>query len=453
MRTSYKNIKQTEFYIWGSGKLLKRYSSQLPSDIVVKAIIDSDKQKWGKEVVDINGQKVSCIGIHESVQEIPVIIAIEDPASIATVGAVLDQENRAWCYIYDVVDSCFEKKNKGLYVEIEKKNNKIIRFIDTVVPISACNLSCKYCYLSQNKIKFDCTRFEYHSPNYIRNALSKVRLGGIAFINFCGIGETMLCNELLGIVKELIEEGHYIQIVTNATITKRIEEFLDAEMNLSQLLFKCSLHYRELKERNMLDIFAENVKKMKKAGASITVEITPEDSLVSQIEEIKQYCMDNFGALPHISVARNEAYSDYRVETDYTLEEYKQIWSQFESPMFDFKIANMNSQKNRDCKAGLWAIELNIATGEAQKCVNNPRLCNIYENLDEMISFEKIGKGCCMPYCFNNHAYLTWGLIPEVESPRYCDMRDRTTIDDEHWINEKMRNIMSQRLYENNGGR
>ena len=60
------------------------------------------------------------------------------------------------------------------------------------------------------------------------------------FINFCGAGETLLCHSLVQIVNELIKEGHYIQIVTNATISKKIDEFINSDIDLSHLFFKCS---------------------------------------------------------------------------------------------------------------------------------------------------------------------------------------------------------------------
>ena len=55
----------------------------------------------------------------------------------------------------------------------------------------------------------------------MRKALSKERLGGICLINFCGGGETLLPPEIVKYIRVLLEEGHYIMIVTNATVSKR----------------------------------------------------------------------------------------------------------------------------------------------------------------------------------------------------------------------------------------
>ena len=46
-------------------------------------------------------------------------------------------------------------------------------------------------------------------------------------LNFCGAGETLLCKELLPIIKELLAEGHYCMIVTNGTITPKFNEMAE----------------------------------------------------------------------------------------------------------------------------------------------------------------------------------------------------------------------------------
>ena len=147
------------------------------------------------------------------------------------------------------------------------------------------------------------------------------------------MGETLLCPELLPIVEELVKEGHYVQIVTNATISRMVEQYLNSGIDLSHVFFKCSFHYLQLKQRELLDVFSDNVKKMYGAGASVTVEITPEDDLIPYIEEVKEYSIKEFGALPHITVARDERYDDLRILSKYSEEEYIRIWSTFESPL------------------------------------------------------------------------------------------------------------------------
>lgn len=455
MKVEFPYIEKHDVYLWGNGNILKRYWNQLPKELKIKGIVDSDASKCGLSEYTRDGTYLQCILPNEMDLQTPVIVCVENPRTIKSITEMLDSNEKKWCHIYDVVDYNLLTHIHEAEDDVTQESTEIVKFIDTVVPIASCNLQCEYCYLGQKNVILDHYPELLHSAKYIRHALAKKRLGGVAFINLCGVGETLLCKELIEIVDELIKEGHYVQIVTNTTISKKIDDFIDSNIDFSHLFFKCSLHFSQLKEKNLLHVFAENVKKIESRGGSYTIEIVPTDNLVPFIPEIQSYCEKNFGALPHVTITRDESFSDYHLWTEYSLDEYKNIWGIFDSPMFNFKyneyiLSRKQSDRYRNCKAGLWACELNLATGELQKCVNNPRLCNIYENIDAPIIFEEVGNNCCMPYCFNCHAYLTLGLIPEINAPSYCEMRDRVTADGKHWITEKIRNVFNQKLYINN---
>lgn len=263
----------------------------------------------------------------------------------------------------------------------------------------------------------------------------------------CGVGETLLFPNIIALTRSLVDEGHFIQIVTNASITKVIHEFIDSDISANKVFFKCSLHYMELKKRGLLKQYAMNVKALMEKGFSITVELVPHDELIEWIDEIKSYCLESFHALPHVTVTRDESKGGIPIDSLLDEEEYRRIWGSFGSALFDVKMDYR--KKYEDCHAGLWAVELNLATGELYKCTNNPRLCNIYENIDVEIPFEKVGNECCLPYCFNCHAYITLGLVPGIDAPTYLEMRDRVT-DGKRWITDDMREIFRQKLYENN---
>ena len=79
-----------------------------------------------------------------------------------------------------------------------------------------------------------------HTPQEIRKALSKERLGGTCLFNLCAGGETLLVAEILDVVMELLAEGHYVMIVTNGVLTKRFEEFVKFDPSL---LKNCSLNF------------------------------------------------------------------------------------------------------------------------------------------------------------------------------------------------------------------
>ena len=447
MRKKYKNLVSKNFYIWGNGCVLKRYIKNIPTDIKIEAVIDSDKKKQGT-VCSINGKNIPCISPVELDESKAVILAIENPKIANDVIEVLEKEKVEWCHLYDVIDYYYLKNR--VKTSNVKSSTKIVKFIDAFVPVSKCNLRCKYCYISQNKYDLDGIKAFYHDAKYIRASLSQKRLGGSALINFCGVGETLLCSELLLIIQELVKEGHYIQIVTNCTVTSEIEKYIQSNIDFSKVFFKCSLHYQQLKEKKMLDIFEENVKKLERRGGSYTIELVPHDEIINEIGEIKEYCVKAFGAFPHVTVARDESRSDFRILSKYNVEQYKEIWGSFESKLFEYKVEQLDSQKNRFCHAGEWGYELNLANGELYKCTNNPRIMNIYEDIDVDIISSPVGYECTMPYCFNNHAYITLGLIPEIDAPFYVDVRDRVTKDGCHWIVDDMRIALGQKLYENN---
>ena len=126
-------------------------------------------------------------------------------------------------------------------------------------------------------------------------------------LNFCAAGETLLCKELLPIIKELLIEGHYCMIVTNGTVTPKFDEMAGWPTELKEHLFiKFSYHFLELRRLKLTSKFFNNVRKMKDNGISFTVEVTPSDDYIPYIEEIKDECMKEIGALPHITVCRIE---------------------------------------------------------------------------------------------------------------------------------------------------
>ena len=51
-------------------------------------------------------------------------------------------------------------------------------------------------------------------------------------MNFCADGETLLTKDLDLYVKELVEEGHYAEVVTNLTRTAALEKYLSWDKDL-----------------------------------------------------------------------------------------------------------------------------------------------------------------------------------------------------------------------------
>lgn len=329
---------------------------------------------------------------------------------------------------------------------------KIAKRILISVPIRLCNLRCRYCYIAQRSVNFVRKGQQLnflHSPEEWAKALSKERLGGPCYINICGDGETLLANGLSRYIYSLAKEGHYIEIVTNCTVTKAINEILSFEPEiLERITFKCSFHYLQLKERNLLDAFTRNVKNIWQHGCSANIEITPADEMIPYIDEVKAYSMLHFGALPHLSIARNDLKSqDYL--TDLTMDQYDAVWSQFDSSFWRFKKEIFNEQRKEYCYAGAWSLYINLVTGQATQCYRSNYTSNIFDHPDQPIDFVAIGR-CKEAHCYNGHMLLTLGCIPEFTTVRYGDIRDRVRADGTHWIQPKMLAFLNTKLEESN---
>lgn len=328
---------------------------------------------------------------------------------------------------------------------------KIKKFIDCFVPVYVCNFKCNYCYISTWKDwkQEESTKEIKYSPEHIRKALSKERWGGPLMLNFCGAGETLLCKELLPIIKELLEEGHYCMIVTNGTITPKFDEMAKWPQKLKNHLFiKFSYHFLELKRLNLTDVFFKNVKRMKDNGISFTVEITPSDEYIPYIEEIKEKSLKEIGALPHITVCRIEN-GDVPLMSKLTREEFINTWKDFDSELFNFKIKIFGEKRKEFCYAGAWSYTLQLVDGTLRQCYRGRKLQNIYENVNSSIKEIPVGCNCPDAHCWNGHAFLAFGDIPEMKTPTFEEERNRKTSEGQ-WVTDEMAEFMSSKLIESN---
>ena len=326
------------------------------------------------------------------------------------------------------------------------------KFIDLFLPVTTCNLRCKYCYIAQlNLFEAALPKFNY-TPEQIVKAFSVERLGGVCVFNICGGGETMLPSEIVPITRGLLEQGHYVMIVTNGTISKRFDEFIQLPKELlKRLLFKFSFQFLELKRLDLMDKFFENIKKVKNAGCSFSLEIGASDDFVPYIEEIKQISIDNVGALPHVTILRDDRIKNRPILTKYSLEEYKKIWDQFDSEMFTLRMKYWGEKRNEFCYAGLYSACVNLENGETRACHTAPVFTNVFENLDTPIKFSPIAFDCPCDHCWVSHAWLTMGDIPELDAPTFYHMRDRVAKDGSHWLSEDYINFLDIKLSKTNG--
>ena len=324
------------------------------------------------------------------------------------------------------------------------------RYFDIHVPVTRCNLQCKYCYITHHHLSSAEVKPLAYPLSHIRKALSCERLGGTCLLNLCGGGETLLAPYIVKLTRELLEDGHYVMLVTNGLLTKRILELTEEipyELQ-KHLILKISFHFMELKSKGLLDKYFANIRLIERSDISFTVELTPSDDAIPYIDEIKDVCLKNLGALCHITVARDESKPDIPILSTLSREDYIKVWGQFDSPLFDFKMRIFGEPRKEFCYNGLWGGSINLETGSFSQCYRL-RPIRIFDNPSIPIDFCPAGK-CEKAHCYNGHSWLTLGMIPELVTPTYLEMRDRITPDGRHWVGEDMRCFLSQKLPENN---
>jgi pyruvate-formate lyase-activating enzyme len=331
------------------------------------------------------------------------------------------------------------------------KGNKIKKFIDCQVPVNTCNLRCHYCYIRQHRKFNDKLPVFKYRPEYIGKAFSQERLGGLCCINLCGAGETLLPPELPDIIRFILEQGHFVMVVTNGTVSRRFDEIVSLPPELlSKLFVKFSFQYLELKRKKLFDEFFNNVNKIKHAGSSFTVELTPNDEIISELDQIKEICLSKIGALCHVTIARDVTKKDLPILTTHSRKKYREIWSSFDSKLFEYKLSVFNQRREEFCYSGDWAYSLQLGTGDLKRCFQGKTIQNFYKNIDEPVRRLAIGNNCPDPHCFNAHAWLTFGTIPEHNAPTYADMRNRKCTDNSEWLTPLAKEFMSSKLCESN---
>ncbi len=336
--------------------------------------------------------------------------------------------------------------------------NKIKRFFDCQVPVNLCNFECDYCTVGQWKLvqgkgpdKY--TPFKY-PVEQMAKALSAERLGGICAFNLCGNGETFLHPQIMDFIDLLLEEGHFVSIVSNGTVTSAIDHLcsLDEEMR-SRVFIKFSFHYTELIKKNLLQKYFDNVHKAHNAGLSLTVELVASDGNVPYIDEIKKVCMENLGVLCHLTDPRANTTDDIRHLTQMPMDEHLRVWSVFDSALFDYRQATWGQKRDKDfCYGGVWSFNLGLGNGRLKQCYRNSDTVQfVFENIDEPIHFIPRGHFCSFPHCFNSHVFdCLCGVVPEITSPYYIELRNRVLPDGTEWIKPAYKDIYSRRVCENN---
>lgn len=326
--------------------------------------------------------------------------------------------------------------------------DQVKRFFECLLPVTVCNLECPYCYIIQeNRRNMKLADLPY-SPEHIARALRQERVGGTCMISICGAGETMAQKELVPIVKALLDEGHYINITTNGTLTRRFEELIAVcGEQISRVHVSFSMHYTELMKHGWVDTFFDNINRIRSAGGSVLLQLNLCDDYVPYLDEIKQISLEKVGAYPQVALTRNEETVPFGIFTQGTEAEYYANASGFSSPLFDFTAKNFNVKRKEFCFAGDWSGVLNLQTGVLSKCYAEPGGVNIFEDVDAPIPFEAVGKHCSNYYCINSSHFMSLGVIPSLDTPTYAQLRNRP---EAKWYSPQMEAFLNSKLADSN---
>ena len=262
----------------------------------------------------------------------------------------------------------------------------------------------------------------------------------------------MLAKEVVEYARAFLEEGHYVMIVTNGTISKRFDDIASFPAHLNKhLFFKFSYHYLELKQRGLLEVFFNNIRKVRDAGCSFTLELTPSDDMVPYIDEIKQRAIAELGAPNHVTIARDErAKNRLPMLTQLSRQDYIDTWKTFDSALFDYKLTIFGHKRREFCYAGDWSFCVNLATGKMKQCYRTYYRADIFRDISEPIPFRAIGNCCKEHHCYNGHSLIVLGDIPSQSTPTYAQLRNRQSLDGSEWLRPEMKSFMSTSLKESN---
>ncbi len=266
-------------------------------------------------------------------------------------------------------------------------------------------------------------------------------------VSLCGFGETLIPADMPDIIYNILKQGHFVNVTNNGTMSSRFNEIIKfPPAMLKRLCFSFSLHYIELKRTNNLQTFIDNVKMVKAAGCSILVQLNLADEYISCMDEIKEMCLENFGAYPQVALTRKEE-GGFSIYSNYTNDEYIAYGKTFRSPLFDFTCKNFNVKRSEFCYAGDWSFVLDLGTGDLKSCYFSKAFYNIYDKPNEKIKALAVGSNCHNSYCVNSSHFMALGVIPSISCPSYADLRNREEAD---WYTKEMNNFLNTRLYEGN---
>ena len=185
----------------------------------------------------------------------------------------------------------------------------------------------------------------------------------------------MLDDITMEFIYGLLKEGHYVNIVTNATITKRIDEICNS-LPLDQrnrIMFIASFHYLELKNKKLLKTYYDNLIKLRNSGVSYYTPMVLCNDYIKIADEIKSSCNEALGIIPQTVRVRDQKSSDLHILTDMEIDDYYDFGiKKFNSKSMQFERDWYQKKINEFCYAGDWYFYLDLCTGEMRACYLQP---------------------------------------------------------------------------------
>lgn len=326
----------------------------------------------------------------------------------------------------------------------------IKKFIEIHLPVGVCNMRCSYCYVG----RFSTTpSIPKYSPDEIRKAFSKKRLGGICIISICSDGETLMHSNIVSIIKGLLEEGHYVMVVTNGVLSLRIKELLNIDNKyLHALFFKISCHYEEMEKMNLLNTFFENVEMIRSSPCSYTIEYTTDDKSLDNFDSMQERCKKELhGVLPHINQPRDIRKSYWGVMSKYSWDNYIKKWEEkgFESAFFQYKKQFHGKKYKKFCYAGYRYLWVNLATGYSHQCYHQPK-SQYFMDYKKRIQWLPVGEHCEASHCYAGHIFFTLGVTEPLDygrfRPTYTIIRNRKDRDGEEWVKSSYKAVFDGKI-------
>lgn len=149
---------------------------------------------------------------------------------------------------------------------------------------------------------------------------------------------------------------------------------------------------------------------------------------------MKRQSLEKVGALCHVTVSRDESKPGLKLLTKLSAEDFYNTWKTFDSELFEYKFKIFGKKITQACHGGektFW-LKLSEEDGTLMGCYGHGYKQEIIKN-QQPIKLQPIGK-CCFPHCYNGHAWLVLGAIPEMQAPTYASLRNRTCADGSEWL-------------------